>query len=263
MTTMKSTILAVMPHLLLNVTSFQFHVPTADKREQKNPQIWDEYRLHNFIFVLRHCLCIWISAYDGFALEDAFFYRFVAVIACHLAADFVSKFWGSPSKGRTMETMPTEKSWKWKDLITYYHGFMQIGAISAAIANFHPASNFFVILPIQLSSFLMTLNHKHIDHKNSSSRYQYLYNGSLFLAGVILNFAEETVTPMRSLIWGLYMIFYFQINRWMNPRKKDKQGRRIPTPFAFNPTKYFLMTGFYLIAYQKRLAMANDMILEA
>merc|ERR1719499_885433 len=101
--------------------------------------------------------------------------RTVIVVGCHLYADFISKTMSAPKRGRTMEAMPQENGWSAfiKDAIYYFQGISQVGAILSCICTKSQAvwaDVFFSLLPIQLASFLMTLNHKHFDHKNATSR---------------------------------------------------------------------------------------------
>ena len=64
----------------------------------------------------------------------------------------------------------------WQDRIYYYQGFCQVGAVCIDLFAENQICNFWAVIPIQLVSFMMTLNHKNFGRKKKedtrTSRWQ-------------------------------------------------------------------------------------------
>lgn len=190
-------VLVALLHFLVNVTSFIFkHVPKASSKVKGNPQIWDEYRIHNILFASRHLMGMIVNTFwfpQKYLLCQML--RVIFVITVHFAADLTTHFWGDEKRGSTiaqfmkMLTVNTDWSKSTIDRIGYFQRIAQIGAIFNALLCANPAINFFTLFPIQISSFFMTLNFKMNKFQRSNpitigrgaKRYTYVYTFALFM----------------------------------------------------------------------------------
>ena len=142
------TLLCLLPHLLLNASSFQFKVPRAKGR--CGVLIWQEYRDHNAVFVARAMtglLAAWLE--DYFGMGRLWMLRVGALYAQMFAADRVSRHHNLPSTtlGGAMDPrlrtfLATFQFFATSNLL-FGHGFWQ---------------QFCVVFAIQVTAFTLTLN---------------------------------------------------------------------------------------------------------
>jgi hypothetical protein len=167
-------------HLQLNLTSFIFDIPM--ERINSRPMIWQEFRAHNLIFVGRSCVAMflnWIFARYGFNRTTLLGLKCALVIGTLIAADVVSGLLQPSVKETTTRTMPY-----WKDCSVtrmYIHKiYYAVSQFEATFACFSSElkTPFVIMMPIQISSLLMTLVRKNII---SAKTWHELYFISLFL----------------------------------------------------------------------------------
>lgn len=172
-------------HLLLNITSFLFHVPK--ERIPGNPMIWKEFRIHNLLFVCRSCLAMiinWVFKKHLISKKHVLTLKTILIFSIMILADITTYFFkDSDSKETTTRTMPYWKgcSKTRENIHKFYYAVSQFEATLACFSE-EIHTPFFMLMPIQLSSFLMTLVRKNII---SSKIWHELYFTSLFVPDIL------------------------------------------------------------------------------
>ena len=147
---------AILLHLTLSCSSFLF--PIRENRIFSNQIIWRELQLHNIVFTIRSCS---VFVYCMYSDMPNTIVRFVLVMGSHLLADLVSFRYG---KGNTMRDMAWDDLWI-KPVFDHFYAISQFGATCALLMapKYYVLDySFIILLPIQLSTFLMTLRLKGI-----------------------------------------------------------------------------------------------------
>eukprot|EP00281_Chroomonas_sp_CCMP1168_P029392 CAMPEP_0206243866 /NCGR_PEP_ID=MMETSP0047_2-20121206/17837_1 /ASSEMBLY_ACC=CAM_ASM_000192 /TAXON_ID=195065 /ORGANISM="Chroomonas mesostigmatica_cf, Strain CCMP1168" /LENGTH=389 /DNA_ID=CAMNT_0053669017 /DNA_START=15 /DNA_END=1184 /DNA_ORIENTATION=+ len=160
-------------HVLLSCSSFIFPVPKH--RFGSKPIIWKELQIHNIIFTSRSAamFLLWLVfpvTSTSEHIVEHFVCRFVIMASMHYLADLVSEWY--TDKGRTTtRDMPWDQGtpdWVMKSTKKYY-AVCQLLATTALLGQTGDAEGrgilegaFAIMLPIQLSTFLMTLVRKSI-----------------------------------------------------------------------------------------------------
>jgi hypothetical protein len=167
-------------HLQLNLTSFIFDIPM--ERINLRPMIWQEFRAHNLIFIGRSCVAMflnWFFAKHGLSKATLLGLKCVLVIGTLIAADVVSGLLQPSLKETTTRTMPYWKECSAMRMCIHkiYYAVSQFEATFACFSS-ELKTPFVVMMPIQISSLLMTLVRKNII---SAKTWHELYFISLFL----------------------------------------------------------------------------------
>jgi hypothetical protein len=158
------TLAAVALHSALSLTSLQFHLPA--NRVKGRPMIWPEARLHSIGFTLRSTavLAVFVARWRlGWSawMEAA---RGAAVIATMLWADAASSRFGPGPDDTTMRKMPYPDAvplW-YRPWHTLFYSVGQVCATASMLLSCRAETPFLVLVPIQVSVFLMTLVRKGI-----------------------------------------------------------------------------------------------------
>lgn len=160
--------------MVLQSSSFQFDVPRA--RLLGSPMIWQEWRAHNFVFVLRHvlsftlCWCYqrWypVDPQRQFQFEFILDLASIGVLYWQLYTVDVITAWIREDKHTSLTA-----SWPFWDgcplwlerAIKFYYTIAQFQASTILLfSGPDMCSKFLVIFPFQFASFLMTLVRKGI-----------------------------------------------------------------------------------------------------
>ena len=155
------TPLSLVPHLLLHVTSFQFHL--SSKRNKSYNIIWPEMRWHSMIFAYRSI----VALYGMMFLPGGWlpYYRSAVVMLTMVAADYATHYYkekemveksDSTMRGNPYPTGTPE--WFRKSLNMFYSISQAFATANILVRGM--GSVFLVLIPIQTSSFLMTLERK-------------------------------------------------------------------------------------------------------
>lgn len=180
-TTTSVTVLSVLPHFLLPITSFLFHV--LPSRKISNLIIWEEMRLHSIIFGSRSIAIFYFYLYNP---NINSFIRLLVVLFFHVLADLVTQKYGEKNKSTirvyqdlTHTDPPVIK------IAKLYYSFSQIVATAALIApGKHTLdTSFSILIGIHYAAFLMTLNRKNIISKRT---YNIGYTISLLLVAIVI-----------------------------------------------------------------------------
>lgn len=172
-------------HLCLNITSFIFHIPK--ERIPEKPMIWKEFRIHNLLFVTRSCLAMisnWFYTKSLISKKNLLTFKIGLIFSIMILADITTYFFrDSLKKESTTRTMPY-----WKECSSirekihkFYYAVSQFEATMACFSD-EIHTPFFMLMPIQLSSFLMTLVRKNVI---SNKLWHELYFTSLFIPDIL------------------------------------------------------------------------------
>lgn len=162
----------ILLHFTLSMSSFLF--PVRSNRIFTNQIIWRELQLHNIVFTIRSCS---VFVYCMYLDRPNTMVRFGLVIGSHLLADLVSWKYG---KGNTMRDMAWDNLWI-KPAFDHFYAISQFGATCALLMaprDYVLDYSFIILLPIQLSTFLMTLRLKGII---GNLAWHFAYSGSLLV----------------------------------------------------------------------------------
>jgi len=143
-------------HLLLSWSSFIFHLPSL--RSVQAPMIWPEFRAHSALFATRSLISMALTLQDMSTPMS----RLVNVMVTIALADLATKVYKVTAT--TMRDMPFPDwvSQTARDRINFYYSFSQV--LATAVLLFSPSMEraLFVLFPIQIAAFLMTLVRKKI-----------------------------------------------------------------------------------------------------
>lgn len=152
------------PHILLHVTSFVFNVLSKRPKQKKlNMFIWNELRIHSFIFALRSIVIILVPNTAK---------SVVAVTL--LGADVTTYFYGSPNVSTVRGYQPNSHKRKvTQHLSAVFFSSSQLCATLICSGCFQNGVSkelvFLTLPPIQTSAFGMTLLRKNIISKSTWS----------------------------------------------------------------------------------------------
>lgn len=158
----------ISPHLLLNASSFIFVVLRKRPIENKmNMFIWEELRIHSLLFAWRACLCILFPLHK----------LYICLITMMLA-DVATYYHGD--KNISTVRGQHHKVGKRNLIKEVSMAFFSISQFGASYICFYssPILIFSTLVPIQTSSFGMTLIRKNIITKNVWS---YVYSLELLM----------------------------------------------------------------------------------
>jgi len=184
-------------HLVLSCSSFIFPVPK--QRFGAKPIIWKELQIHNIIFTARSAAIFYYQLLrPSFSnVEEAsaehYLTRLLLVLISHYAADRVTDKLQDRGRTTTRDMPWNEGTPEWlKWIVKKYYAFCQVTAITALLCQRGSSTgqgilegSFAIMLPIQLSTFLMTLVRKNIMDGSSWHFWYSLSLGSVYLIPLI------------------------------------------------------------------------------
>lgn len=191
-------------HMVLSLSSFLF--PVRAHRIATNQIIWRELQLHNIVFTFRSCS---VFVYCVCSKTPSPMGRFVLVMGSHLLADWVSSAYG---KGHTMRDMAWDGALipvSAKPAFDHFYAISQFGATCALLmapTYYILDYSFIILLPIQISTFLMTLRLKGLI---GNDMWHFVYSGSLlavYHVGYCCAVARElAIYQMVFYIWRVVL----------------------------------------------------------
>lgn len=196
---------------LLQFTSFRFHVPRH--RILGSPMIWQEWRAHNLIFVMRHVLAFTIRWYiervGALSPHERLVAKVLAfgvLLAQLRSVDIATDYLREDKHESLTATWPFWRGCPaWVErFIKFFYNIAQFQA-SSLVLNMESSwlyMGYLVIFPFQLASLLMTLVRKGLI---STTGYHIGYLWSL-LEVVFLSQAAGNVLPWFTLWTVLYCI---------------------------------------------------------
>ena len=189
-------------HGLLSLSSFQFLVPKS--RTGILPMIWQEFRAHSSIFALRSIIIMNLIYFCG-SNQITDIVRFGIVCLTMYLADTFTNYLRSDTKESTTASMPywTGLDPNIQNYIKIFYTHAQFMATCVCL-NSKISYILYIVFPIQLAAFLMTLVRKNII---SAKLYHILY-GLALLSGYIINFFCYSL--YFSILIG-FVLYYLRI----------------------------------------------------
>jgi hypothetical protein len=217
----------LIPHILLHVTSFIFHVLSKRPTQVKgNMFIWEELRIHSLLFALRPCLGIIFPDYS-------YFFSYLTLILADVTTYYHGTNGISTVRGNHENI---NKRSMYKELIGSFFSVSQIGASIICFGIFqnkiNPILLFATLPPIQTSAFGMTLIRKNIINKEIWS---VVYSLELLLVYIIWYFEYNNINILfyslmlyfirrngisKYIIWSLSPIIYNILIMYLNINKR-------------------------------------------
>lgn len=147
-------------HLTLSLSSFIFYVPT--NRFNSKAIIWKELQLHNIVFTSRSVCMMYHTLLIVPNTSFYYYSRLIIVILHHVAADIITKKYQVDSKTTTRDIPYNTNNKILQYINKKYYAISQLLALLAVTVSTNYENGFIIMLPIQLSTFLMTLVRKNI-----------------------------------------------------------------------------------------------------
>jgi len=210
-----NTLLSILLHASLHITSFQFLLP--QKRNFSYNIIFPEMRLHSAIFAYRALLCMLINIY----FNELQIIRGLIAFVTMIAADSVTVYYKNINNDTKNGTTIRDNAYKegilkkYSKQINLLYSVAQIYAtLNTIFAN--TEGIFLTLLPIQIAPFLMTLEKKGLI---SQTEWHIFYTLSL-LSNIYWSYYYGIVTiPLQQYhIFSVIVIIgrlYFNINKYI------------------------------------------------
>jgi hypothetical protein len=203
-------------HSMLSISSLIFHLPK--KRRRGRPVIWPEFRMHSILFAMRSLLVMLTHA----LVKDpiwSYGIRSSILVGTMISADLTTRLLGSEEKTMRGMPFPTETSLIVKNRINMYYSICQVLATTKMIYSAEPpyqiAEPFFILFPIQLAAFLMTLVKKGIMTTEGWHFYYILFLGINFVYFAMIPFSQNRFPVMAVSIFFSITRFRFRLNKYM------------------------------------------------
>ena len=234
------TLPTIFLHLALNVSSFEFRLPT--KRILSGYRIWPEYRLHSLVFLCRSLAIMTVRWYEQtYNVIPNTFPNLVIVMTAMVAADIGSYSIGKPNQSGFSRNLQVHHS------VKYFFSVMQLVATAGCLYIVGRYSlHYFFCMIIQCNAFLMTLRRKNLaGHYVLISLY-----AVMLLAGWIVGLGEMMRYGWRSLS-ALTTVAYTAVLLRLAPS-------RLPGPLQLLHNKYVLWPVCYALMVMLRPLESED-----
>jgi hypothetical protein len=203
-------------HLILSLSSFIFKVPLY--RFQNKTIIWKELQLHNIIFTSRSVFMIYHSLlFNNFNYNIYIYYfsRLFIVIIHHYLADIITNKYQNNNLTTTRDIIYNTENKFLIKLNKNFYGISQIIATTSILLSKNYETGYFIMFPIQISAFLMTLVRKGIITNN---QWHYIYTLSLLFPYIINSLGIYNSKNNIHLFSLLHILLRFGIksNKYFN-----------------------------------------------
>ena len=206
------TPLTLIPHILLSFSSLFFRLP--DKRNYAYATIYPEFRWHSIIFAMRSIIIVFL-----FWLGDKYLYygRCLVVLLTMILADLATYNYKDKNYQTTTRSMANplpQNIW-----IKYFYAISQVIGTMHCIFSTKVDQVFIILIPIQVSALLKTLNKKNIISTSEVNIYyiillltNFLYSRTNILPelGKLNGYQKHSLT----FIWCL-LRFKFNCNKYI------------------------------------------------
>ena len=194
----------IFAHLFLSWSSFIFHLPVI--RSVQAPMIWPEFRAHSILFATRSLIAMSLTL-RGISTPWT---RYVNIMTTMALADVATRYYKVTVT--TMRDMPfpdwvTQKA---RDRVNLYYSVSQVLATAGLLFSPSMERALFILFPIQIAAFLMTLVRKNII---SPLSWHVLYAASLGLNYVHGALARDELPVWFYIGSLLFCVFRFRF-RW-------------------------------------------------
>lgn len=150
------TMPTIILHLLLNITSLVFKIPS--RRISSGYRIWPEYRLHSLVFLCRSLAVMTLFWYEQtFQKEPNYDYN-LAIIMLGLVAADLSSYSQRQYRSSTIRDLDTEPWVKFLFSVAQFCGSANILIGLRYRYSFHMMS----VIVVQCNAFMMTIRRKNL-----------------------------------------------------------------------------------------------------
>jgi hypothetical protein len=195
-------------HAFLSWSSLIFYLTSF--RSAAAPMIWPEFRAHSILFASRSLTAMSLTL-SGFSTPLT---RCINVIGTIALADLATKYYQATNT--TMRDMPFPDwvSKRARDRLNLYYSVSQVLATAGLLFSPSMERAFFILFPIQIAAFLMTLVRKRM---LSPLGWHVLYAVSLGLNYIHGAFAQDSLPAMFYIASLVFCIlrFRFRVNKYM------------------------------------------------
>jgi hypothetical protein len=195
-------------HALLSWSSLIFYLTSF--RSAAAPMIWPEFRAHSILFASRSLTAMSLTM-SGLSTPLA---RYANVIGTIVLADLATKYYQSTNT--TMRDMPFPDwvSKQARDRLNMYYSVSQVLATAGLLFSPSMERAFFILFPIQIAAFLMTLVRKRM---LSPLGWHVLYAVSLglnYLHGALARDSLPALFYAASFVFCV-LRFRYRVNKYM------------------------------------------------
>lgn len=150
------TMPTVFLHLLLNITSFLFTIPS--RRISSGYRIWPEYRLHSLVFLCRSLAVMVVYWYEQTFHKEPNYDANLAIIIVGLVAADLSSYSQRQYSSRSIRELDTAEWVKFLFSVAQFCGTANILIGIRYRYSFHMMS----VIVVQCNAFLMTVRRKNL-----------------------------------------------------------------------------------------------------
>lgn len=195
-------------HAFLSWSSLIFYLTSF--RSASAPMIWPEFRAHSILFASRSLTAMSLTL-SGFSSPLT---RYINVIGTIALADLATKYYQATNT--TMRDMPFPDwvSKQARDRLNLYYSVSQVLATSGLLVSPSMERAFFILFPIQIAAFLMTLVRKRM---LSPMGWHVLYAVSLglnYIHGALAQDSLPTLFYIASLLFCI-LRFRYRVNKYV------------------------------------------------
>ena len=194
----------ILIHALLSWSSLIFYLTSF--RSASAPMIWPEFRAHSILFASRSLTAMSLTL-SGLSTPIT---RYVNVIGTIVLADVATKYYQATNT--TMRDMPFPDwvSQRARDRLNLYYSISQVLATAGLLFSPSMERAFFILFPIQIAAFLMTLVRKRM---LSPLGWHLLYAFSLGLNYIHGAFARDSLPILFYVASIVFCVLRFRY-RW-------------------------------------------------
>jgi len=203
-------------HSLLSISSLIFHLPK--KRVRGSPVIWPEFRMHSIIFAIRSLLVMLVHVLSN-DKQSSYAIRSAILLGTIICADITTNYFKSEEK--TMRGMPSPEktSIVFMNRLNMYYSICQVLAtikmIYSAELPYQIVEPFFILFPIQLAAFLMTLVKKGIMTTEGWHFYYALFLGINYIYSYNIPFSSNYFPVVIGSLFFCICRFKYRFNKYL------------------------------------------------
>lgn len=195
-------------HALLSWSSLIFYLTSF--RSESAPMIWPEFRAHSILFASRSLAAMSLTL-SGWSSPWT---RYANVIGTIILADLATKYYAVTKT--TMRDMPFPDwvSQRARDRINLYYSISQVLATAGLLFSPSMERALFILFPIQIAAFLMTLVRKRM---LSPLGWHVLYAAALglnYIHGALAQDCLPLVFYVASFVFCV-LRFRFRVNKYL------------------------------------------------
>ena len=203
-------------HSMLSLSSLIFHLPK--KRVRGSPVIWPEFRMHSIIFAMRSLLVMLVYS-SSIDKHWSYAIRSIILIVTIICADITTNYFKSEEKTMRGMPFPDNTSLVFINRLNMYYSICQalatIKLIYSAAPPYQIVEPFFILFPIQLAAFLMTLVKKGILSTGGWHFYYALFLGINYIYSFNIPFSRNYFPVLTGTTFFCICRFKYRYNKYL------------------------------------------------